>query len=266
MPSANTGKTITHIKINKKNVVLYFNKKRLSISHDAYAISYLYVGKTLANAEIKKIQNYSQITTLLNYALSLLKKGHYSEWKMREKLYAKEAKKKDVDLIIKRLKDIDLINDQMLMEDYLSYAEEKNLSYRKILKDLQDKGIFAQDLQKIKFSGSQEKQKALFQLKKIDSQSSRLSYEKRKQRVYQHLLSQGFNQEIVSNIIDHIAPKKEEDESQKLAKDYQRVSTSLGRRYEGEKLKEKIYLSLKNKGYRYRDIVKIMEEYRDGND
>lgn len=266
MPSANTGKTITRLKINKKNVALYFNKKRLSISYDAYAISYLYVGKTLTDSEIKKIQNYSQITTLLNYALSLLKKGHYSEWKMREKLYKKEAKKKDVDLIIKRLKDIDLINDQMLIEDYLSYAEEKNISYRKILQDLQDKGIFSKDLQKIKFSESKEKKKALAQLKKIDGQSLRLSYEKRKQRVYQHLLGQGFNQEIVGAIINQIAPKKEEDEYQKLAKDYQRVSTSLGHRYEGEKLREKIYLSLKNKGYRYRDIVKIMEENNDGND
>jgi len=267
VPSANTGKTIARIKINKKNVVLYFDKKRnIKISYDAYAMSYLYVGKTLTNTEIKKIQNYSRISTLLNYALSLLKKGHYSEWKMREKLYAKEAKKSDVDLIIKRLKNIDLINDQMLIEDYLSYAEDKNLSYRKTLKDLQDKGLFSKDLKKIKFSEKKEKQKALLQLKKIDSQSLRFSYEKRKQHVYQRLLTQGFNQEIVNDIITHIAPKKEKDEFQKLAKDYQRVSASLSRRYEGEALKEKIYLSLKNKGYRYRDIVKIMEEHRDGND
>ena len=46
---------------------------------------------------------YCENGELFNY---IVEKGHLSEWKMREKLYAKEATKSQVDSIIKRLDDM----------------------------------------------------------------------------------------------------------------------------------------------------------------
>ena len=54
---------------------------------------------------------------LSEYALSLLMKKQNTEWKTREKLYAKEATKQDVDYIIQRFKQIDLIDDKAYIED-----------------------------------------------------------------------------------------------------------------------------------------------------
>ncbi len=266
MPSANTGKIITKIKINKNDVSLYFGKKKITISNDAYLLSYLYVGKTMSKKEISILVECSQRAKLFNYAMSILKKGHYTEWKMREKLYAKEATKPIVDSIIFKLKEIDLINDKMFLEDYICFAEEKGYGKNRILKDLQEKGIFLQDLKKIKFSETSERKKARQQVEKNDSKMARLSFEKRKQKHYQHLLAYGFDSALALEVINKTLVDKPKEEQENLKKDYQRVVQRLATKYEGLELRNHILTTLKNKGYRYTNIVKMMEEIQYGND
>ena len=266
VPSASTGKTITKIKINKNDVSLYFGKKKITISNDAYLLSYLYVGKTMSKKEISTLIECSQRAKMLNYAMSILKKGHYTEWKMREKLYAKEATKPIVNSIILKLKEIDLINDKMFLEDYLCYSEEKGFGKNRILKDLQEKGIFQQDLKKIKFSDAREKKKALQQVEKNNSKMIRLSFEKRKQKHYQHLLAYGFDSALALEVLNKTLIDKPKEEQKNLKKDYQKVFQRLAAKYEGIELRNRIYAALKNKGYRYADIVKMMEENQYGND
>ncbi|MDD4103821.1 MAG: regulatory protein RecX [Bacilli bacterium] len=260
MPSVNAGKIITKIKINKNDVSLYFGKKKIVISNDAYLLSYLYVGKSMSGKEISALVETSKMAKLFNYATSLLKKARYSEWKIREKLYAKEAKKSLVNSIIKKLKEIDLINDAAFIEDYLGYAEEKGYGKNRILKELQEKGIFSQQLRRVKFSESSERKKAREQVLKNDVKMTRYSFDKRKQRHYQHLLACGFDSGLALDVIDKAITDKPKQEQENLKKDYERVFHRLTSKYEGEELKRRLFTSLKNKGYRYHDILKIMEE------
>ena len=259
MPSKNSGKTITKIKINKKNVVLYFGKTRMEISPDAYATTYLYVGKVLTNKDISNLKSFSAIAELMKYALSLLKKGHYSEWRMREKLYAKEASKKDVDKIIGRLKANDLINDKMLIEDLIAYGDERSIGKNKILKELSAKGIFEENLSKIKFPYSKEKKKAMCQLPKLERKYASYSYENKKQHIYNGLVSLGFESIVIEEVINKISPIDEKDEKNKINKDFDKIYERLSKKYEGKQLKDKVFMSLKNKGYRYGDIYKKWE-------
>lgn len=260
VPSVNAGKIITKIKINKNDVSLYFGKKKIVISNDAYLLSYLYVGKSMSGKEISALVETSKMAKLFNYATSLLKKARYSEWKIREKLYAKEAKKSLVNSIIKKLKEIDLINDAAFIEDYLGYAEEKGYGKNRILKELQEKGIFSQQLRRVKFSESSERKKAREQVLKNDVKMTRYSFDKRKQRHYQHLLACGFDSGLALDVIDKAITDKPKQEQENLKKDYERVFHRLTSKYEGEELKRRLFTSLKNKGYRYHDILKIMEE------
>ena len=118
MPSKSSGKVISKVKVNKKNVVIHFaDRTKINCVPEVMASFYLYEGKELSNKAIKEIEEFNASASLMKYALSLLKKNHYSEWKMREKLYNKEGKKKDVDRVIKSLKENDLINDKMLVLD-----------------------------------------------------------------------------------------------------------------------------------------------------
>ena len=91
MPFANTGKKVKSIKVYKDHVTLSFVKKEtLKISKEAYLSSYLYVGKVLSNKEITKLNDLTALSALLNYAMSLISKRHYSEKKMYEKLIKKD--------------------------------------------------------------------------------------------------------------------------------------------------------------------------------
>ena len=169
MPSKSLGKKITKIKINKETVHISFEKgQKLIVTNEVMSNFYLYPGKELTNKEIKEIKEFSDNAIYLKYALSLIKKRHYSEWKMREKLYAKEASKQSVDKIIKILKNADLINDKMLAEDLKSYLEEKYYGKNKIINYLNNEGIFESVIKSLRFSDTNEKKKANANISKLE--------------------------------------------------------------------------------------------------
>ena len=263
MPSRSAGKIITKINFTKKGVSLFFNKEKVAISKDAFASSYLYVGKSLTNKEIKELKRVSDLNKAMDYAFSLLKKRHYTEWKMREKLYAKEISKSDVDYIIKRLKDVNLIDDTMFVLDRVEYLNEKHYGKNKIIQHLKDEGVFDAQINKIKFPESLEKKKALHQLKILENKYKREPYEKKKMHIYQTLLTQGFDHEVVNYALNQLSPINKKDESEKIKKDYANLKRRLSVRYEGKELQDKLFKGLKNKGYHYNDIRKIMEDSYD---
>lgn len=260
MPSKSTGKTITRLKINKKNVVLYFNKERCEISHDAFTTMYLFVGKTLSSKEIKELKDFSLVSKLYKYALSLLKRSRYSEWKIREKLYAKDANKYSVDKVIEKLKTSGILDDKGLVEELVDYSNDKNIGKNKILRDLSNKGIFEEELNKISFPIKKEKEKALNQLPKLEKKYNSYSYEKKKQHIYSSLLSLGFDSGVALEAMNYISPKNNKDESNKIKKDFMKIKQRLSKKYDGQMLFTKVTASLRNKGYSYKDIKKILED------
>lgn len=259
MPSKSVGNVITKINFTKKGVSLFFASRRISITNDAFSSTYLYVGKTLTNKEIKDLENLSNLTKLMEYALSLLRKSHYTEWKMREKFYKKEANKDQVDLIIKRLKNHDLINDEMYALDYVEYCHENHIGKNKIILGLKNRGVFEKEINKIRFSSKLEKEKALYHLPKLENRYNQYPYRKKRDKIYQQLLSLGFDQDIVLEIINKINPQDKKLDKNKIKKDYALALKRFERKYEGKTLKDKIIRNLYNKGYSFHDISQIME-------
>ena len=261
MPSKSSGKVIVKLKKNKKNVVITFeDRSKLTLESEVLASFYLYEGKTLSSKEISEMKKYSNIVGLMRYALSLLKKGHYSEWKMREKLYAKEGKKSDVDLVIKRLKDNDLINDKMLILDTIEYGHERNIGKNKIIKELLDKGIFMENISKIKFSASSEKKKALANLPKLEKRYAKYPHEQKRQHVYNALISLGFDNDIALEASSHIKAPKPREENNKLERDFDKTYLRYKNKYEGYDLKNKTVNYLRSKGYKLNDILRMWEK------
>ena len=185
MPKEKNGKVIKKIKVNKKAIAIFFSDgERIDISEEAYTSNYLYVGKELTKSEIDKLNRITSVKKLSNYAFTLLSQKHYTEWKMKEKLYAKEAEKEDVDYIIKKLKELDLLNDKEYIEDYLGYAEEQLIGKNKIKQNLAKKGIFAEEIDKIRFNSNVEKKKALALLPSLEKKYSKYSYQQKKQHIF----------------------------------------------------------------------------------
>ena len=267
MPSKNSGRKITKLKVNKKTITLTFDdKKKLSFNSEVMANFYLYEGKIIDDKTLKKIKEFDSSITLFNYAMSIIKKGHVSEWKMREKLYNKEAKKSDVDRIIKTLKSNDLINDKMLILDTIEYGNERNIGKNKITQELLNKGIFLENINKNYFSDSLEKKKAINNLSKLEKKYDRYSFEQKRQHIYKSLLSLGFDNDIALEALNHLSKPNDKKEREKLEKDFIKTYIHYKNKYEGYDLKNKVVTSLRNKGYKLSDVLKEWEKQYGEND
>ena len=268
MPSVNSGKKVVKsIKVYKDHVTLAFAKhETLKISKEAYLSSYIYVNKSLSNKEIAKLNELTALSALLNYAMSLISKRHYSERKMYEKLIKKESNKAAAMSVISKLKENDLLDDKAYMEDLIAWDEERGFGKNKIIKHLKDQGIADALISKAHFSQSNELKKAKGLVPKLERKYIRCAFNNKKKHVYQALLGQGFDYEVAKEAAELVKGDSPRLEKEKLVNDYKKVLRRLENKYEGYQLKQKIYSALLNKGYKGKDIRLVLEEYNYEND
>ena len=268
MPSVNSGKKVVKsIKVYKDHVTLTFAKhETLKISKEAYLSSYIYVNKSLSNKEIAKLNELTALSALLNYAMSLISKRHYSERKMYEKLIKKENNKAAAMSVISKLKENDLLDDKAYMEDLIAWDEERGFGKNKIIKHLKDQGIADATISKAHFSQSNELKKAKGLVPKLERKYIRYAFNNKKKHVYQALLGQGFDYEVAKEAVELVKGDSPRLEKEKLINEYKKVLSRLENKYEGYKLKQKIYSALLNKGYKGKDIRLVLEEYNYEND
>ena len=250
---------IKKIKILKNKVSITLdNKEKISIDKDVYTNFYLYEGKELDKKELKALLDANNCNKLLQYALKIRSKALYSEYQMREKLYKKEASKKDVDYIIKTLKSYDLINDEMYALDLTEYYHSLYYGKNKIKQKLSDKGIFDKEIDKIKFLDSKELNKAKHLLPKLEKRYEKYNDSLKKQHIYNAYLNLGYDGDIANKALNNMKVSSKKDELEKLKVDYKKTKTRLERKYHGKELKQKIIQSLMQKGYRLNDIINLV--------
>lgn len=266
MPSENSGRKIKSIKVYKDHVTLsFFKSEKLQISKEAFVSSYLYEGKNLSKKEIDKLLEITAMTTLLNYALSIVSKKHLSEKDMLEKLLKKENNYSAAKNVIAKLKENDLLDDKAYMQDLIAWDNERNFGKNKIIKHLKDKGIPEALISKASFSSSLERKKAKTLIDKLDKKYAKYAYENKKKHVYQALLTQGFTPDVAKEASEEIKRANNKIENEILKKDYQKIKSRYERKYEGYQLKQKIYAALASKGYKHQEIKTVLEdlEYED---
>ena len=261
MPSVNSGnRKIKSIKTFKDHVTLFFGKgEPLRISKEAFVSSYLYVGKNLASKDIAKLEEITAMTTLLNYALSIVSKKHISEKEMLEKLLKKEDNFQAAKNVIAKLKENDLLDDKAFMEDLIAWDDERCFGENKIIKHLKDKGIPEALIKKVSFSSSNEKRKAKSLLDKLEKKYDRYAYISKKKHIYQALISQGYNMDIAKEVAELTKKSNDKQEAMLLKKDYEKALNRYQKKCEGYQLKQKLYSFLVSKGYAYKDIKKVLD-------
>ena len=250
---------ITKIKILKNKINISFdNSNKLSIDKEVFTNFYLYEGKELTKEEYKSILELNDTNKLLQYALKLRSKAIYSEYKLREKLYSKEASKRSVDKVIKILKGYDLIDDKAYASDLVEYYNSLNYGENKIKTKLSEKGIFKEQIDKLKFPISIEKKKANNLLPKLEKKYDKYNASSKKSHIYNAYLLEGYSKDIASEMTSKIKSPNQKDELDKLKSDYLKTKTRLERKYKGKELKQKILSSLLTKGYKMNDILKVL--------
>ena len=262
MPSVKSGKKlIRSIKVYKDHVTLSFGyNESLKISKEAYLSSYLYKGKEISQKEINALKDLTALSTLLNYAMGLISKRHYSEKMMYDKLMKKESNRNAALSVIKKLKENDLLDDKAFMEDLIAWDDERNFGKNKIIKHLKEQGIPDTLVSKAHFSHSNELKKAKGLIPKLDKKYSRYAVENKKKHVYQALLSQGYEYDVAREAINLVKADKPKVEKEKLLNDYKKIKKRYENKYEVYKLKQKIYAALMSKGYKSSEIKLVLEE------
>lgn len=264
MQSENAGKKITRISISQKKVTIYFGKEKLVLSHDLFTSSYLFKGKELTDKEIKKLRKDNGISLALEYAKKVLSKGIFTEWKMREKLYAKEYSKEIVDEIIMRLKKENLINDIAYIKEYIAYGNEKLFGKNKIIQKLKMHGVFDENIAKVSFSEAKEREKAKKLLPKFERKYRDLSLVDKKQHIVNAYINNGYDTSVAIKMVDSIKSTSPKVEQDNLRKQFMAAFNQALRKYDDQKkIKENVFNKLMMKGYRYQDIAKIWEENKD---
>ena len=255
------GKTITKINICKNKIVLYFGKDKIDISPDVYVSDYFYVGKTLPISEIEKLEKHTYVSDAYTDALALLSRAMYTEWGLREKLYARDYHKSTVNQVITQLKKNKLINDKNYIKEYISYANDKLYGKNKIIQELKKRGIFDDMIRTIEFSDAKELSKAKKRLPDLEKQYMNLTTSDKRQHIFNALIREGFASDVASEISKKAKATSKSTSNTKLRKDFSIALRQGKMKYKTiNGLKAYIFRSLAPKGHNISDINALWEE------
>ena len=74
-------------------------------------------------------------------------------------------------------------------------------------------------------------------------------------------MAQGYNHDIAREVTNDLKRKNDKVEQSLLSRDYEKIKSRYEKKYEGYQLKQKIYAALTNKGYKYQEIKKVLEDF-----
>lgn len=195
---------ITKSRISGRCVLVLSDGRYISALIDTVLHLNLDKNKEIAEQEIQIINNEIQINKLKSYSLRLCEGFSRSEFQIKQKLLQKKYPLKEIEQIIKRLKELGLINDKKFAENFINYSIKKNWGLDKIIRELNIRKVKSTDYQEfledisndtdffIKALNSAEKKMRLLSSKPIDKQ---------KNSIFRHLISKGYSYDIVKDVI-----------------------------------------------------------------
>ncbi|MDY0345543.1 MAG: RecX family transcriptional regulator [Bacilli bacterium] len=250
-----SGNEILKIKIGKAKVTLVLGNEEIKISPDTYTDFRLYAGKILSSDELHQIKNRDEIDKLLKSALVSVTKGHPTKKVLITKLEAKGANKIQIDKIIDILTKSGLIDDKQFVNDYLEYAKNKGYGQERIIQGLYEKGVPGYLIKTLDFKYEEELKRATLMLSSLEAKFKRYNYVQRRKRIYDSLMRLGYSSRIAIKVMEKIKKGDEKIEADALIRDY-----ALAKRMNFGNNRQKTMNFLLSKGYRYKDIINIMEE------
>lgn len=134
---------ITNIEQTKKGYTLFFdNDEKLLVSAETLSEFFLYNGKELSSKDLTKIKEYEAQNKHFNYAVNLLANRQYTSHEIRVKLRKREINEEVIELIVQRLKALNLIDDLRYAIDKITYLSNvRHYSKRAIENDLLRRGV-----------------------------------------------------------------------------------------------------------------------------
>ena len=253
-------KIINKIKSNKKGEYsLYIEDEKLVINQDIYTDYFLYEGKKLNDDEYQEIKNKIEVSSAKVYVLNLLKQKMYSSYELKEKLFnIKKMSKDKIDILIDDLISKKLIDDKQYQKELYYEYDNKCYGYYKIENELYLKGL------KTIFEYNEEHELAKCRqiVNHYVNKYSHYGIKKLKESVINSLVNLGYSFNMSLQVVNEIDFSfLEQDEISKIYQDYLKITIKYDEEEKNIK-KDEIIDKLKRKGYRYCDIISMLEEYK----
>lgn len=205
-----------------------------------------------------KILNESKKIDIKNYIVKNYVSKILSIQDIKFKCYRKFKDYPLVDESIKELIDSNFLNDSFYVNDYFSFLNSELYGKYYILNYFKKHGVDDNLVSTLEFNDSDEYRKALAYVNNKIRRTNSSNFMKSKVKIYNKLLSRGFNQETIIKVLNKLNIN-EEDEIASLKKDLNKILNK--KRKNKELSKRDIIKSLISKGY---SLSRILEVLNDG--
>ena len=247
-----------HIKSIKKKgseYLIILDDETLKVNEEVLINNNILYSKKLSNKDIKKIKEETVYYENYSKALKMINRKMRSEKEIRKSL--KDISKEEIDKIIDKLKEINLLNNEVYAESYVN--DKINLSLDgpyKIKKELELNDIESEYIEKAleKFTQDliDEKLEKLINKKLKTNKDTEYIF---KQKTALYLLNIGYSKEDINSHLENI-----KIDNSNLEKEMEKIYNKLKTKYEGYTLKNKLKQKLYLKGFNNDEINNFIEK------
>lgn len=247
-----------HIKSIKKKgseYLIILDNETLKVNEEVLINNNILYSKKLSNKDIKKIKEETVYYENYSKALKMINRKMRSEKEIRKSL--KDISKEEIDKIIDKLKEINLLNNEVYAESYVN--DKINLSLDgpyKIKKELELNDIESEYIEKAleKFTQDliDEKLEKLINKKLKTNKDTEYIF---KQKTALYLLNLGYSKEDINSHLENI-----KIDNSSLEKEMEKIYNKLKTKYEGYTLKNKLKQKLYLKGFNNDEINNFIEK------
>lgn len=199
---------ISAIKSQKKKG--YYNiylggKFAFALDEVTLAKEKLEVGQNIGAEDISRLRGESELNKLLAKVLRFLSYRPRSEREIRNYLFKKTSTKEIGEEIIKRLRELNYIDDRAFATWWLEQRERQKKGKRLIRNDLFRKGIAKEIIEEVEeAAGEDEYGRAREAARRRLERYKKFKGRKAKQKVWAFLTRNGFSWEVIEQVIQDI--------------------------------------------------------------
>lgn len=254
---------ITRLEHQKSTITLFLDHgQSVVLVKEVLGEFYLYTNKELTEEELEAIKNYSAMVKHYQYTLRILAKALYSEHDIIKKLRQRDLKEETISLIITRLKNNNLLNDENYARSLFNYYLKRGAGPLLIRRKLESKNIEATLIDEIvKIDDDLAFNQALLVGQSFAKKQKNIAKSALLQKIYSKLTRDGYPAHVTGLVLEELKESLTDHDRDALVKDYPRMYLKVSQKHSDEKvIEEETIKKLIQKGYRYGAIRKYLEE------
>ena len=245
-------------KLKEKFKISLENGTSFSVHPSVFEDFNLYINKDISEKDVQNINIENGKNKYFFMGLKKLNQTSCSPKKLNDFLYKKGASKDEIDFVLKRLRKLNYINEDLLLEDLLSHCEAKHYGFNKIIKLANDKHLSKESISKIAYDFEREENEAIFVANQLKNRIKNKNNFQLQKTILNSLVSHGFSSTLAYDVANKVF-NSNESELNMLKLDYLKAEVKFSK-INDESLKEKkIIQHLISIGYKVDDIKTLKE-------